>query len=56
MIGLHFQETYIDETSWSVTNHLNTPTFRTPKYGHFSIRTSAIRCWNYTQYMIKIDL
>ena len=34
------------ETCWSVTNHLNIPTFRTQKYGHFSIRTSAIRSWN----------
>ena len=42
------------ETFWSVTNHLNIPTFRTQKYGHFSIRTSAIRSWNYTQDMLKI--
>ena len=31
------------ETCWSVTNHPNIPTFRTQKYGHFSIRVSAIR-------------
>ena len=41
------------ETCWSVTNHLNIPTFRTQKYGHFSIRTSAICSWNYTQDMLK---
>ena len=44
------------ETCWSVTNHLNIPIFRTQKYGHFSIRTSAIRSWNYTQDMLKINL
>ena len=31
------------ETWWYVTNHLNIPTFRTQKYGHICIRTSAIR-------------
>ena len=25
------------ETCWLATNHLNIPTFRTQKYGHFSI-------------------
>ena len=35
------------ETCWSVTNHLNIPTLRTRKYGHFSVRASAIRSWNY---------
>ena len=44
------------ETCWSVINHLNIPTFRTQKYGHFSIRASAIRSWNYTQDMLKINL
>ena len=44
------------ETCWSATNHLNIPTFRTQKYGHFSIRASAIRSWNYTQDMLKINL
>ena len=44
------------ETCWSVTNHLNVPTFRTQKYGHFRIRTSAIPSWNYTQDMLKINL
>ena len=29
------------ETCWLATNHLNVPTFRTQKYGHFSIRASA---------------
>ena len=41
------------ETCWSATNHLNIPTFQTQKYGHFSIRASAIRSWNYTQDMLK---
>ena len=44
------------ETCWSATNHLNIPTFRTQKYGHFSIRASVIRSWNYTQYMLKSNL
>ena len=44
------------ETCWSATNHLNIPTFRTQKYGHLSIRASAIRSWNYTQDMLKINL
>ena len=44
------------ETCWSVTNDFNIPTFQTQKYGHFSIRTSAIRSWNYTQDMLKINL
>ena len=44
------------ETCWSVTNHLNIPTFRTQKYGHFSIRTGVIRSRNYTQDMLKINL
>ena len=43
-------------TCWSATNHLNIPTFRTQKYGHFSIRASAIRSWNYTQDMLKTNL
>ena len=44
------------ETCWSVTNHLNIPTFQTQKNGRFSIRASAIRSWNYTQDMLKINL
>ena len=44
------------ETCWSATNHLNIWTFRTQKFGHFSIRAGAIRSWNYTQYMLKIIL
>ena len=44
------------ETCWSATNHLNIPTFRTQKYDHFSIRASAVRSWNYTQDMLKINL
>ena len=45
-----------DKTCWSLTNHLNVQTLWTQKYGHFSIRTSAIRSWNYTQDMSKINL
>ena len=30
------------ETCWSITDHLNIPTFRTQKYGHFSISASTI--------------
>ena len=37
------------ETCWSVTNHLNNPTFWIQKYGHFSVRASAIYIWNNTQ-------
>ena len=44
------------ETWWSATNHLNIPAFQTQKYGHFSIRASAIGSWNYTQDMLKINL
>ena len=44
------------ETCWSVTNYLNIPTFRTQRYGHFSVRASAIHSWNYTQDMLKINL
>ena len=39
---------HIYKTCWSVTNHLNIPTFWTQKYGCFSVRASAIRFWNYT--------
>ena len=45
-----------DKTCWSVTNHLNVQTLWNQKYGHFSIRTSAIRLWNYAQDMSKINL
>ena len=44
------------ETCWCVTNHLNIPTFRTQKSGHFSIIASAMCSWNYTQDMLKINL
>ena len=37
------------ETCWSVNDHLNIPTFRTQKYGHFSIRASTIYSWNSMQ-------
>ena len=38
-----------NETCWSVTDHLNTPTFQTQKYGPFSIRASTICSWNSMQ-------
>ena len=44
------------ETCWSPTNHPNIPNFWTKKYCHFSIRASAVRSWNYTQDMLKINL
>ena len=49
--NLHRYEIY-----WWATNHLNIPTFWIQKYSHFSIRANAIRSWNYTQYMLKINL
>ena len=44
------------ETYWSATNYVNIPTFRTEKYGHFCVRESDIRSWNYVQDMLKISL
>ena len=44
------------ETCWSAFNHLNIPTFGIQAYGHFSIRASTIRSWNYTQDMLRITL
>ena len=44
------------ETCWPVTNHFNIPTFRTQRYGRFSIRASAVPSWNYTQDMLKLNL
>ena len=41
------------ETCWLATNHLNIPTFRTQRCGHFSIKASAIHSWNYTQDILK---
>ena len=40
------------ETCWSVTDHLNIPTFRTQKYGCFSIRVSTIYSWNSMQNLL----
>ena len=40
---------------WSVTNYLTITTFQIQNYNHFSIRASAIRSWNYTQDMVKIN-
>ena len=44
------------ETFWYATNHPNIPSSRIQKYGHFSLRESAICSWNYTEDMLKIDL
>ena len=44
------------ETCWSVTNHLNAPTFWTQKYGHFSIRASTICSWNSMQNLLIKNL
>ena len=54
MIGLLCLHRY--ETYWSATKHLNIPTFGTQKYGHFSIRKSAICSSNYLPDMLKINL
>ena len=44
------------EICCSATNHLNIPTCQIQKYGHFSIRASTIRSWNYTKDMLKTNL
>ena len=44
------------ETCWSVTDHLNIPTFRTQKYGRFSIRASTIYSWNSMQNLLIKNL
>ena len=44
------------ETCWSVTDHLSIPTFRTQKYGRFSIRASTIYLWNSMQNLIIKNL
>ena len=41
---------------WSVTDHLNIPTFRTQKYGRFSIRASIIYSWNSIQNLLIKNL
>ena len=43
------------ENSRSVTNHLYILTLRTQKYGRLSIRSSAIRSWNYVRDMSKTN-
>ena len=52
MIDLHFQEICRYETCWSVTDHLNIPTFRTQTYCHFSIRASTTYSWNSMQNLL----
>ena len=37
------------ETCWTVTDHLNIPTFWTQKYDRFSTRASTIYSWNSMQ-------
>ena len=46
----------ICKTCWSVTDHLNIPTFQTQKYGRFSIRASTIYSWNYMENLIIKNL
>ena len=41
------------QTCWSVTDHLNVPTFQTQKYGRFSIRASTIYSWNFKNFLLK---
>ena len=44
------------ETCWSGNDHLNIPTFRTQKYGHFSIRAGSIYSWNSMQNLLIKNL
>ena len=44
------------ETCWSVTDHLNIPTFWTQKYGRFSIRASTIYSWSSMQSLLIKNL
>ena len=44
------------ETCWSVTDHLNIPTFWTQKYGRFSIRASTIYSWSSMQNLLINNL
>ena len=44
------------ETCWSVNDHLNIPTFRIQKYGHFSITASSIYSWNSIQNLLIKNL
>ena len=44
------------KTCWSVTDHLNIPTFWTQKYGRFSIRVSNIYSWNSMQNLLIKNL
>ena len=40
------------ETCWSLTDHLNIPSFWTQKHGRFSIRASTIFSWNSMQNLL----
>ena len=44
------------ETCWSLTDHLNIPTFWTQKYGCCGIRASTIYLWNSVQNLLIKDL
>ena len=44
------------ETCWSLNDHLNIPTFRTQKYGSFSIRATNIYSWNSIEILIIKNL
>ena len=57
MIGLHFQEAYMGvKLAGRQLTILISQLFEPKKYGHFSVRASATRYWNYTQDMLKINL
>ena len=40
------------KSCWSVTDHLNIPTFRSQKYGRFSTKASTIDSWNSMQNLL----
>ena len=44
------------KTCWSVNNYLNLPTFRTQKYGHFSVRASTIFIHSKTQPQKRLNI
>ena len=56
MIVLHFQETFIGMKLTGQQLTMLIFPFRTEKYGHFCVRESDIRSWNYVQDMLKINL
>ena len=44
------------ETCWFVTDYISIQTFRTQKYGRFSVVASVIRSWNSTQDLLMRNL